>query len=510
LTLIFFDTIIFLYYMVNDFIDRVVADYNSCLFSLGQVEPPAAKPDKVQAVSLPLLAKKSAEVANRKRAIERSVKDNISKKAHRMMTNLVGSESTLQICIKKELLAKTPSLTGKRNLFFLNMPLELFESAERLKQLYFKRMIPLVTSQSDAEKISLLGEMLLQTIVSHDFGLHLVIAPREIIPRMSKILLHEVLMEGMNTAWTLANLEDTEEANFRPFWELFFKTFSSRKGYNNIDDEWIMGLLRLWKQFPLAYEQEMAFKKNLLNKSFINHLQDFVRSHLETISDYMFLETDDDIVLQETEDALKMALEFFPTEEVNPYKQKLQQALDYLENGNSMEKLSQLIADCYQAVSVSIRDEAHFPIIWSQFVLAVNLLGIDPRRWPIETREGYPAGKNLEPLMQFLPTQFYAHTLDTPPYAGLFSGMSNKNCLLIAPADAVERLDLQTFSQPLVSIQLYGYEKSRPEEWNKIVIAATKIRHNYALLFPEAPFPYMAFYCEGSEFKFHGTQYSKV
>ena len=457
--------------MVN-FLNSILDEYRTCQALLNSAPPPVS----------------------RKRAHQGTNSDLSSRKIHKnAMSELTRETSEIELYVRPDKIELLPAQREHESIFFLNLPIHLTNTVERLKGIYLMRLHPVIKAQSEVEKIVILGEMLLQSMVSQKWGLHLVIAPKQIIPKMAKILTNEVMAEGMHTAWVLSERSIDSTSRLKTLTDIF-KSVHWMQKQKKLDPEYFKRFLCLLDLFDPQAIMGYVHAMDLLHADVLRKLCAFATSHLQTIDSY--IQFSDEEVHDEIQEAIKKAVKILPTglnETASTFKQQLDVISKALEEKKPLGEISKLFYAAYHSVKLALRDHAHYLTIVSQIILTAALLRIDPRRFPVQDFSAYPSYEHYSHLLNFTPQQIRAHDSNDQLPQELF--MPYKDVILLTTADSLKNFDLATVAtaqQPLVSLQIY----SEPAECKQMVAVAKQINSQALERYPQAPPPYLAIYCE--------------
>lgn len=460
---------------MTHFIDSLVAEYkaNQATLTKSHEAPPAvfkqpAKKQKTQVSVAPVV--------------------------QQMLESMVKGNFELAIHVKAEKKSELPTTYEEDPaIFYLNLPLPLWDTIGQLKQIYSRRITPLITSQRQVEKIAALGELLLQGFLFQEPGTHLVVAPSSTIPTLRHLLALEVFPRGMKTAWTLWNEGKSDDQNTR------FALFSERMLYASAkcssdkayDDGLVASILSFMDFFSAGVVHDGAKDKQWLTGNVFRKLHTLAKSHLEKIAHYVNEGEDEHLVLGDLEEAVEKVLRYLPDDPIpllNLFKVNLKATSKAIEDeAVSFSQVLEATLLCYQNLLLTPADSQHYPLIIGHYLLTAALLDIDPRKWPIQKRENYPQHEHYCRLLSFSELQIEAARDKQALSHYNRDWFSSKSSVLITTPEALEQIRLQ---RSIRSIHFFDLPSL-----SKTATLGQMLLTNQAQKYPKDPCPLSAIYC---------------
>lgn len=455
--------------MTVSFIDSLVADYNFFQKSLFEKAPKTKSDDS-----------------------QEKVKELIAAFVRR------DGNPEAQVHVAKDSLEKDFHISLKNAIPLLNLTLtsQYWDNVERIMRAFEARLCPLVCSENEVEKIYYLGEMLLQGLLKNESGLHLVIAPQSEMKKLEYIIRHDVIKEGVFTAWRFLWEADDKEATFDEFALQMRKHFMSMDRFSAPKDAWTYDLLRILSLFEIEIVfANLSSKPWLQMADILKKLKSLPVAHVSFVEKNYAIDEEvqklDCCCFEVIVGLVIEHLKKLPTtsKDKEAFLEKLHVLHASLKKAKSVIFCLKEIREAFSAVVLHVKDPSHNALIAAQFILSCRLLAQDPRRFEIQDHAHYPEAKALWRVARFSPMRFYCHKR-----SGLLPQDLTNYAVVIASPDSFPI----SISGTVRSIQLFGFEKSQPTEWKKMLSVLERVKRGSKVT------PLVASYCETSDPHLHG------
>lgn len=478
---------------MTKFIDFLVTEYNS--YQNGLFEQKERKPKEPRVTSVakgildkpqyvPLLPRPPAPVVNKPFSI--ACGEVLQNRVRKMVKTMPIEASDIQILPK--IPQKPDDVPAILN---LNLYEYYWNDVWNILRLHQAGQASLIRSSHQVEKIFILGEVLMQSVLQNESGLHLVIASDGLIRETESILFQEIFPEAVLTAWMLLKYTDNESAIFDQFADHFHTYFGTHNKINDNEKKWIFSLFRVLSLFTTETVQAKLPGSKLLNADLLARLKAIALRHIKWIPDQNRLGDDDGIMCLDIHDTAK-ALHALQ-EPNSPFALKLATVVEMAKKERDPRMLLCALRECYEVVTPKLREPTHFPIVLGHYLLSATLLTCDGRRFMLHDDANYPDIAALQRIGTFSPKQVHCHLWPGPLPEPFLAASKTKNVVLLALPHCLEKLEL---SQPIRSIQVIGYNKSHPDEWSKLVAGAEQLIRQNSQLHPTSPKPLVANYLE--------------
>jgi len=437
------------------FIDSILLEYNAFQRVLYDDKSLMNEDDRVK------------RVAKRKLAQENlPVNATLVHRVKKMAGTLTAENSDLSVLIKKERKALLGPLNADFALFNLNLSYYLWGAVEKLFRARDKSFPALVTSSNNGEKLALLGEMLLQEFVTHEPGLHLVIASTFAIRQMRDTLLREVFSEGLFVSWRVLGMRSKVPASLAAsYCQRLHHLLSHQHKVKAYSDEWICTFLKAVANLECD-EVLPHFIKMPIPNGWLLTLKKRVLEHVINLKDLIEKPEELRRVCDEISHAAEAVLEIL---EKSRFCRKVKLLAEQANIETYPQNLYKPIEECFEAVG------KHDTMV-GLIILSGRLLSIDPRRWEIRDVALYPKDSALYRLAKFSPEQFICHATEEPIQGVLSSISKADSTVVLALPRALIDLDLAKLALPLRSLHIFGYESTLPIEWSEIANIAMNLQ----------------------------------
>lgn len=455
--------------MTVSFIDSLVADYNLYQKSLFEKAPKTKSDD-----------------------------------AHEKVKEMVAAflrekeKSATEVHVAKGLQTKVQPITLANAVPLLNLTLtcHYWDNVERILRAFEARLSPLVCSKNEIEKIYYLGEMLLQGLLKNETGLHLVIAPQNQLDKLEYIIRHDIIKEGVFTAWRFLWETDSKDLLFDEFAALMQKHLLSMDRVSAPKHDWTYDLFRILSLFEIeTVFAKLSTKPWLQMAEILKKLKSLPIAHIGFIEKrYAIDEEVQKMDCYNFKCLVEMVIEHLKKEPTSSkdkeaFLEKLHALQESLKKTKSFSLALKQIREAFSAVALRIKEPNHSSLIAAQYILSCRLLAQDPRRFEIQDHAHYPEKKAIWRVARFSPTRFCCHK-----GPGMLPQDLSNYSIVIAAADSFP----SNISGTVRSIQLYGFEKSQPTEWKKMVAVLERIKQE------SRQEPLIASYCETADPLLHG------